>query len=476
MARIFVMAIILWLQLLLPAFAGMISDIRVGKKAQNEIEIMITGRYSSYRAFTLQAPFRFIIDFEGARLKKGLPRSIDVTGSIISRIRSGQGGNRSRIVLDSANKALLFHSNIQEKDRGLLVKCWQSASTESAPTYSDSSRSRLAGARPVVPQKGLNALLGHPKSVETVQGIDKKKLSRYSGDKITLDFYKTDIHNVFRLFAEISGKNIIVDETVKGELTLSLKGVPWDLALDIILEQKNLRKTEKLNTYIILPMPSTSTGKGELVVHKVSDEVLQPAKLRKVKKENRQKAQSLILEAHNYEMQGNKEKALETYEKAYRLWKNNIDLIKKTAYLHYISGNFARGYFYAKEALKLNRKDAEAALYAALPAVRMGKKNEAKILFEAAISGSPKIPEAFYNYGLFLERMKDYDDSLYIYEKYETLFGPSLQLSLALARLYEAQERNKDACKKYSELQFSGFSIDEDTELLIKNKIKALCN
>ena len=476
MARIFLMALILWLQLLIPAFAGVISDIRVGKKAQNEIEIIIKGEYSSYRAFTLQSPFRFIIDLEGARLKKGLPRSIDIKGSIISRIRAGQGGNRSRIVLDSADKALLFHSNIQEKDRGLIVKCWRQATAETMPSHSAGSYTSFPGARPVVPQKALDDLLGRPEKAETLQGDDTKKLARYSGDKITLDFYKTDIHNVFRLFAEISGKNIIVDERVKGELTLALTGVPWDLALDIILEQKNLRKTEKLNTYIILPMPGKATGKGELVVHKVSDEVLQPAKLRKLKKENRQKAQNLILEGHNLETQGNKEEALKIYEKAYNYWKNNIDLIKKTAYLHYISGNFARSYFYAKEALKINRKDSEAALYAALPAVRMGKKHEAKILFKAAISGSPKIPEAYYNYGLFLERQKDYDNSLYVYEKYETLFGPSLQLSLAIARLYEAQERNKDACNKYTELQFSGFSIDEDTERLIQTKIKTLCD
>ncbi|RLI48241.1 MAG: hypothetical protein DRP09_21605, partial [Candidatus Thorarchaeota archaeon] len=75
MARILLMSLILLAHLLSPAFAGEISGIKVGKKAQHEIEIMIKGQYESYRAFTLQGPFRFIIDLEGAKLKRSVPRS-----------------------------------------------------------------------------------------------------------------------------------------------------------------------------------------------------------------------------------------------------------------------------------------------------------------------------------------------------------------------------------------------------------------
>jgi type IV pilus assembly protein PilQ len=71
---------------------------------------------------------------------------------------------------------------------------------------------------------------------ETLHGKDKK----YSGTKISLDFKDADIKNILRLIAEVSGYNIVVDEDVKGTITLRLVDVPWDQALDLILESKNL--------------------------------------------------------------------------------------------------------------------------------------------------------------------------------------------------------------------------------------------
>ncbi|MDY6972986.1 MAG: CDC27 family protein, partial [Thermodesulfobacteriota bacterium] len=324
-------------------------------------------------------------------------------------------------------------------------------------------------------------LFGWPEELEEKEKKEEKeKVEVYTGEKISLDFFKTDIHNVFRLFAEISGKNIIVDDEVEGDLTLALKEVPWDLAMDIILDLKGLAIEEKLNTFIVKPIPEKAEadkGRGELVVRKFSEEILQPARILKRKKENRQEAQELILKAHNLESQGNHEDALSLYEKAFDIWKDNIDLIKKTAYLHYILGNFSRSYYLSGEALRLNPKDSGAALYAALSAARMGKPDDARQLFEVATKkAGQKIPEAFYDYGLFLEKEKDYGNALYIYRRHEDLFGPSLEVSMAIARLYEAQTRINEACKRYREISFSGFSMDRNTESAVLKKIQTLCN
>lgn len=59
----------------------------------------------------------------------------------------------------------------------------------------------------------------------------------YTGEKIALDFYETDIKNVFRILREISGKNFIIDDDVKGKVTMTLdKPVPWDQILDLVLK------------------------------------------------------------------------------------------------------------------------------------------------------------------------------------------------------------------------------------------------
>ncbi|MFH2043911.1 MAG: type IV pilus secretin PilQ [Pseudomonadota bacterium] len=74
---------------------------------------------------------------------------------------------------------------------------------------------------------------------------DEKELSeleqKYTGEKIALDFFDTDIKNVFRILKEVSGKNFAIDKNVRGKVTLSLeKPVPWDQAMDLILKMNQL--------------------------------------------------------------------------------------------------------------------------------------------------------------------------------------------------------------------------------------------
>jgi type IV pilus assembly protein PilQ len=64
---------------------------------------------------------------------------------------------------------------------------------------------------------------------------------KYTGEKIALDFFDTDIKNVFRILREVSGKNFAIDKSVTGKVTLSLeKPVPWDQVLDLVLKMNQL--------------------------------------------------------------------------------------------------------------------------------------------------------------------------------------------------------------------------------------------
>ena len=85
-----------------------------------------------------------------------------------------------------------------------------------------------------------------PKSPEVTIGADqamvlKKSTRKYGGEKIALDFYKTDIKNVFRILREVSGKNFAIDDDVNGKVTLTLdKPVPWDQVMDLVLRMNQL--------------------------------------------------------------------------------------------------------------------------------------------------------------------------------------------------------------------------------------------
>jgi type IV pilus assembly protein PilQ len=82
-------------------------------------------------------------------------------------------------------------------------------------------------------------------AVETGSGSHDKV---YTGEKIALDFYDTDIKNVFRILQEISGKNFAIDKNVTGKVTLALqRPVPWDQVLDLVLKMNQLGKVEEGN-------------------------------------------------------------------------------------------------------------------------------------------------------------------------------------------------------------------------------------
>ncbi len=77
---------------------------------------------------------------------------------------------------------------------------------------------------------------------EEIFGVKKE----YTGEKIKLDFYETDIKNVFRILRSVGGLNFAIDKNVEGKVTLTLENpVPWDQVLDLILKMNGLgQKTE----------------------------------------------------------------------------------------------------------------------------------------------------------------------------------------------------------------------------------------
>lgn len=75
----------------------------------------------------------------------------------------------------------------------------------------------------------------------------------YKGEKLSLNFQNVEVRTVLQVIAEFTGKNIITSDTVSGGLTLRLKDVPWDQALDLILQSRGLDKRENGNVIWIAP-------------------------------------------------------------------------------------------------------------------------------------------------------------------------------------------------------------------------------
>lgn len=75
----------------------------------------------------------------------------------------------------------------------------------------------------------------------------------YSGEKLSLNFQQIEVRAVLQLLADFTGMNLVTSDTVQGNLTLRLKNVPWDQALDIILKTKGLAMRQNGNVMLIAP-------------------------------------------------------------------------------------------------------------------------------------------------------------------------------------------------------------------------------
>jgi type IV pilus assembly protein PilQ len=91
------------------------------------------------------------------------------------------------------------------------------------------------------------------------QGAERQ----FTGHPISLDFKDGDLQDIFRLFADISGLNIVVNPGVTGKVTLKLNEVPWDQALDLILKANNLGYTLENNVIRIAPIASLQREEQE---------------------------------------------------------------------------------------------------------------------------------------------------------------------------------------------------------------------
>ncbi|MEQ1139310.1 type IV pilus secretin PilQ family protein [Acinetobacter seifertii] len=80
------------------------------------------------------------------------------------------------------------------------------------------------------------------------------KAPSYSGNKLSLDFQDIEVRRVLQLLADFTGINMVAADSVQGNITLRLKDVPWDQALDIILKTKNLDKRRNGNVIWIAPV------------------------------------------------------------------------------------------------------------------------------------------------------------------------------------------------------------------------------
>lgn len=85
------------------------------------------------------------------------------------------------------------------------------------------------------------------------QGFQPQSNKSFKGRKVSLDFQDVDVRTILQILAKESGTNIVASDSVSGKMTLTLKDVPWDQALDLVMQARNLDMRRQGNIINIAP-------------------------------------------------------------------------------------------------------------------------------------------------------------------------------------------------------------------------------
>jgi type IV pilus assembly protein PilQ len=113
------------------------------------------------------------------------------------------------------------------------------------------------------------------------QKIDPTKLTQgpgYSGEKLSLNFQNIEVRSLLQVIADFTNFNVVTSDTVSGAVTLRLKDVPWDQALDIILQAKGLGMRKNGNVLWIAPKDEISAKEKQELEAKAALQTLEPVR------------------------------------------------------------------------------------------------------------------------------------------------------------------------------------------------------
>lgn len=154
-----------------------------------------------------------VVDFIGTDIPKALQRRLDVAdfGTPVQIVEAYTLGDNTRMVIQPKGG---WEYSAYQTDNNFIVEVKPSSDAQK----------KTADGRP-----------------------------KYVGEKLSLNFQNVEVRSVLQVIADFTGMNIIASDTVTGNLTLRLKDVPWDQALDLIMQTKGLDKRQNGNVVWIAP-------------------------------------------------------------------------------------------------------------------------------------------------------------------------------------------------------------------------------
>jgi type IV pilus assembly protein PilQ len=214
--------------------------------------------------------------------------------SAVDRVTPTQGKNETLVAVDLRENVPYTAEQVDSLIRinfaasTVPPKPYESAEPPTWKTAFEQAPAAVSAREPAVMKTAASGKVAEttaqPSSASASEVVISSQSKNYVGEKIAMDFYDTDIKNVFRILQEISGVNFAIDKNVTGKVTLAIKKpVPWDQVMDLVLKMNDLGMTREGDIVRIAPAASlrkeeerrVATLKAELE-SKRQEELLEP--------------------------------------------------------------------------------------------------------------------------------------------------------------------------------------------------------
>jgi type IV pilus assembly protein PilQ len=251
--------------------------------------------------FTLAKPNRIVIDLAGDTAELPMAEQYPVENPVVERVRVGSHNGRVRLTIVLRSEEFPTYT-VDELSDTLVAFLGEPRGSEEPVreqiVYTRRAVPQVAAAaapaqvvarvelEPAAPEPRVEAPPLPPEAPPVAPPpLEVRPSARklYFGQPISLDLKEADIHNVIRLLAEVSKLNIVATDDVRGKITLRLFDVPWDQALDIILQVMNLESIRDGNVLRISTVTRLRQEREELARAQRAAEVIEPLQVDYIK-------------------------------------------------------------------------------------------------------------------------------------------------------------------------------------------------
>lgn len=234
-----------------PTATAMLEDVSVAAEGDSTVVRIKTSSPRRYQVNLIDAPYRLVVDLEDTTYAWRKTLFVTAPGPLF-QIRGGQYKKGvARVVLDLTSRVPY---SIRDEGGTLVVALEAPTANATHPAPATVTVATAAPQQPPSVERGPEAspqppihVAQDPPATPPARAVPPTTPTPASGDSrlISLEFKDADVVNLLRILAVESGRNIVMGDDVKGKMSISLRNVPWTLALETILETRGLQRVDK---------------------------------------------------------------------------------------------------------------------------------------------------------------------------------------------------------------------------------------